>query len=97
VVDEERSLLAHEVRYRDKRANARRLRDLLTRAEEEEEEEKGQYMTLLTDVNPPQAAVFAQAVEEGNEDAYIEAIIRERQRTTLPRTWRDDNPYTRHI
>jgi hypothetical protein len=97
VVDEERRFLSHEVRYRDKRANVRRLRDLLARAEEEEEEEKGQYMALLNDSNPPQAAVFSRAIEEGNEDAYIEAVIRERQRTTLPRTWRDDNPYTRHI
>ncbi|SAL95948.1 hypothetical protein [Absidia glauca] len=97
VVDEERDFLAHEVRYRDKRANASRLRELLARAEEEEEEEKGQYMTLLNHSNPPQAAVFARAIEEGNEDAYIEAVIRERQRTTLPRTWRDDNPYTRNI
>ncbi|SAL96582.1 hypothetical protein [Absidia glauca] len=42
VVDEERRFLLHEVRYLDKRANVRRLRYLLARAEEEEEEEKGQ-------------------------------------------------------
>jgi hypothetical protein len=86
VVDEERSFLAHEVRFRDKSANVRRLRELLAIAEEEKEDEKNQYIALLTDANPLQAAVFAQAVQDGNEDTYMEAVIRERQRTTMPRT-----------
>ncbi|KAI8338058.1 hypothetical protein BC941DRAFT_424482 [Chlamydoabsidia padenii] len=72
---------------------ARRLRDQLARVEEGEE--RNAYIRRLTS-NPAQDAVFARALKDNNVDVYLDDVIGECQRTTLPRTWQDDNPYTRH-
>jgi hypothetical protein len=97
VVDDEGRLLRREIDYEASRAETRRLEEQLARARQAEVEARTSYVDLLETVNPQQAAAFAQAEDSSNIDVYLSTTIRERRRTTLPRTWRDYNPYTRSI
>jgi hypothetical protein len=94
VSDNEGRLLQMERRYREKRANIRMLQEQIAREEEEEEGIRNEYVGLL---NLDQARVFANALDDDNVDAYLSAVIGERQQTTLPRTWNDYNNFTRSI
>ncbi|SAM02978.1 hypothetical protein [Absidia glauca] len=97
VVDDEGRLLRRELDYEASRAETRRLEELLARARQAEAEARNSYVDLLETVNPQQAAAFSHAEDSNNVDVYLSTTIRERRRTTLPRTWRDYNPYTRSI
>ncbi|SAM00017.1 hypothetical protein [Absidia glauca] len=90
----ERTLLATEIRYRDKMANVARLRELLAREEAEEGEIQQEYVNML---NSRQAAVFARAVDNGDQVRFVNSSIAARRRTTLGRTWQDYDEFTTFI
>jgi hypothetical protein len=94
VVDTEAQLLRQERRYQQKRDSIRRLQEALAREEEEEEEIRNEYINML---NPVQARVFNDVLNNDNVDTYLSDVITERQRTTRPRTWADYNVNTQNI
>lgn len=94
VVDTEAQLLRQERWYQQKRASIRRLQEALAREEEEEEEIRNEYINML---NPDQARVFNDVLDNDNVNTYLSDVIAERQRTTLPRTWADHNINTQNI
>jgi predicted RNase H-like nuclease (RuvC/YqgF family) len=94
VVDNEQQLLRLERRYQERRTTIRRLREELAREEEEEDAIHREYASLL---DREQATMLTRALADGNVDDFLSSRISERQRTTLPTTWREYNPYTQSM